>query len=185
MSKERLITQLKAYSTPFAEESSFVPRFISLLNNFPNCFHRSLVSGHITGSAWVVSADMTQVVLLHHSKLNRWLQPGGHADGEEEIAKVVAKELQEETGLSNCKWINDGGIFDLDVHLIPERKHEKAHFHFDIRLAAIADTSQSLVGNSESKEVRWVSLDNITPANGFEQSILRMVEKTKKLKLGQ
>ncbi len=181
MSKERLISQVKAYSTSFPEESGFVPRFISLLNNFPNCFDRSLVSGHITGSAWVVSKDMTQVVLLHHSKLRRWLQPGGHADGEEEIAKVVAKELQEETGLTDYRWLDEGRIFDLDIHLIPERSNEKAHFHFDIRLAAIADGSQSIVRNSESKEVKWVSLDSITPASGFEQSILRMVEKTKKL----
>jgi len=181
MSKERLISQLKAYSTSFAEESGFVPRFISLLSNFPNCFERSLVSGHITGSAWVVSEDLTHVVLLHHSKLNRWLQPGGHADGEEEIDKVVAKELEEETGLTGYRWLDESRIFDLDIHLIPERKNEKAHFHFDIRLAAIADLSHSLVGNSESKEVKWVSIDNITPASGFEQSILRMVEKTKKL----
>lgn len=182
MSRERLISQLKAYSTSFAEESSFVPRFISLLGNFNNCFDRSLESGHITGSAWVVSKDMSYVVLLHHSKLNRWLQPGGHADGEEEMAKVVAKELEEETGLIDYRWLDEDHIFDLDIHLIPERSNEKAHFHFDIRLAAIADFSSSLVGNNESKEVKWVSLDNITPANGFEQSILRMVEKTKNLR---
>jgi len=182
MSKEKLIGELKAYSTPFAEEGSFVPRFISLLNNFPNCFYRSLVSGHITGSAWVVSPDKTEVVLLHHRKLDRWLQPGGHADGEEEIARVVAKELEEETGLTGCSWANEGRIFDLDIHLIPASKDSKAHFHFDIRLAAIVDTRQSLIGNGESKEIKWVNLADITSSSGFEQSILRMVEKTKKLR---
>ncbi|WP_416866665.1 MAG: NUDIX hydrolase [Imperialibacter sp.] len=127
MSRKELTSLLSNYETPHASEVHYAPRFVSLLQNFPGCFRRDLVSGHITGSAWVVSSAFDQVVLLHHKKLNRWLQPGGHSDGEEDVLKVAAKELEEETGLSAYKWVTRD-IFDIDIHLIPERGNERLIF---------------------------------------------------------
>ncbi|CAD5251025.1 MULTISPECIES: NUDIX hydrolase [unclassified Imperialibacter] len=181
MSRKELISLLSHYETLHSSEVHYAPRFVSLLQNFLGCFRRDLVSGHITGSAWVVSPSLDQVVLLHHKKLNRWLQPGGHADGEEDILKVATKELEEETGLSTYKWITKD-IFDIDIHLIPERGNEPAHFHYDIRFIAMADALAPLIINHESRDVRWVPLSSVTEETGFEESILRMVKKTLKLK---
>ncbi|MEQ9376014.1 MAG: NUDIX hydrolase [Imperialibacter sp.] len=169
------------YVTAHSSEVHYAPRFVSLLQNFPGCFRRDLVSGHITGSAWVVSPALDQVVLLHHKKLSKWLQPGGHADGEEDVLKVAAKELEEETGLGDYKWLTKD-IFDIDIHLIPERGNEPVHFHYDIRFIAMAEASAPLVVSNESRDVRWVSLSSVTAEAGFEESILRMVKKTHKLK---
>ena len=177
MDRSTLLDLLTCYSTPFQEEAAFVPRFISLIRNFPDCFSRGLFSGHITGSAWVVSPDRGKALLLHHKKLNRWLQPGGHADGEEDIRKVAGKELEEETGLTAYRWLS-AHIFDLDIHLIPARNEVPLHFHFDIRFLAEGDPNIPLQANSESKGVAWVGLHNINSKTGSERSIQRMVEKT-------
>ena len=47
----------------------------------PDCFARTCIPGHITGSVWRASHDHTRFLLTHHRKLNRWLQLGGHSDG--------------------------------------------------------------------------------------------------------
>ena len=177
MDRSALLELLASYTTPFQEEAAFVPRFISLIGNFPNCFSRRLRSGHVTGSAWVVSPDKHKAVLLHHKKLNRWLQPGGHADGEEDIRKVAGKELEEETGLTAYRWLSDH-IFDLDIHLIPAMNELPSHFHFDIRFLAEGDPCIPLQANVESKGVAWVGLREINSKTGNERSIQRMVEKT-------
>jgi len=180
MSREELLEALQTYETLYESEAWYAPRFVSLLRNFPGCFHRDLLSGHITGSAWVVSANFEQVVLLHHKKLDKWLQPGGHADGQEDVRKVASSELEEETGLTSYRWLSDG-IFDIDIHLIPARSAERAHFHYDIRFVAVADSAAPLVLSNESRAVKWVPLSSVTKAAGFEESILRMVDKTRKL----
>ncbi len=180
MTREELVFALDHYATTYAKEAAFAPRFVSLLNNFPGCFHRELLSGHITGSAWVVSESNEEVLLLHHKKLDRWLQPGGHADGEDDVLKVAAKELEEETGLSSYAWVSEN-IFDIDIHVIPARQTERAHFHFDIRFMARAKLSTPLSVSDESRALQWFPLKSITNEAGFEESILRMVNKTQVL----
>lgn len=180
MDRRSILDLLNCYTTSFPEEKNFVPRFISLINNFPGCFSRDLLSGHITGSAWVISFDKRKVVLLHHKKLNRWLQPGGHADGEENLRLVAGKELEEETGLKNFRWLNNN-IFDLDIHIIPARSDVRAHFHFDVRFIAEADPADLLINNKESNAVQWLNLDEAGEKSNFEPSIERMIVKTRML----
>lgn len=178
MDRKELIQQLENYDTPFNEERFFIPRLISLLKNFPNCYNRSLVSGHMTGSAWIIDEKAESVLLLHHKKLNRWLQPGGHADGEQNILAVSKKEAVEETGLSSLKLFNEQ-VFDLDIHLIPAHKGIKAHFHNDIRFLFMADRSESITVSDESNEVAWVPVDEVGKLTKNNQSIHRMILKTK------
>src|SRR5882672_1965365 len=118
MNRHSLIRLLQSYTTEFAEEKKFVLSFLELLNQ-ENSFQRTHLPGHITGSAWVVNPEKTKTLLVHHAKLNKWVQPGGHADGDENILNVALREAEEETGLKDMKPAE--GIFDLDIHLIPER----------------------------------------------------------------
>lgn len=180
MNRNDLIRSLEEYSTSYPEEACYVPRFMSLLSNFSNCFHRALLSGHITASAWIINESGTSALLLHHKKLDRWLQPGGHADGDENVMAVAMKEAKEETRLKSLKQFNDS-IFDLDIHVIPQHKGINAHFHYDIRFLFITDEDEYYAKNHESNEIGWFQMDDIGDLVGNGQSILRMILKTKSI----
>ncbi|MEQ8715504.1 MAG: NUDIX hydrolase [Cyclobacteriaceae bacterium] len=166
---------LAAYKPLDSREAGFVPRFKELLR-YPNCYERSLLSGHLTASCWVLNHDHSQVLMLHHAKLNKWLQPGGHADGDENLLRVAQKELDEETGLTDYELISES-IFDLDIHDIPERKGVPPHQHYDVRFAFRASLSSSITKNHESNALEWVDLAKVPD----EPSLQRMVTKTSQL----
>jgi len=177
MNRIQFLNALSDYHTSFHEENAFIPRFKSLLINFQNCYKRTLLTGHVTASAWIVDEKGTAALLVHHKKLNRWLQPGGHADGDEDIISVARKEAYEETGLRSLKLYNNQ-IFDIDMHLIPPRKEIKAHFHHDIRFLFIGDIKENFTVSEESNELSWIPLKKMQEFVGNNISIHRMVLKT-------
>src|SRR5882672_8038315 len=131
ITRESLIQELATYSTDFQGEEVHRNMFLELLDH-PRSFHRDHLPGHITGSAWIVNEDFTKVLLVLHAKLGRWLQPGGHADGDENVLGVALREAEEETGVKQYELLHPG-IFDLDIHPIPARKDFQEHLHYDIR----------------------------------------------------
>ncbi|MCV9385330.1 NUDIX hydrolase [Reichenbachiella ulvae] len=175
MNRAELISQIENYQSEHAEEMEMKGRFLDLLL-IENCFERSLAIGHITASAWVVNPAGDEVLLLHHRKLDRWLQPGGHADGDEDVIRVAQKELEEETGLEDVILLQEG-IFDLDIHSIPARKSDPEHEHFDIRFAFVAKYPDRIKKNEESHDLAWIPLDQLESYVGGERSILRMRDK--------
>ena len=178
MDRIQLLAQLAKYNTPFLEEADFIPRFISLISNFPNCFDRSLITGHITASAWIVDSFSESALLIHHKKLDRWLQPGGHTDGNEDTLSTACREAHEETGISTLV-VYSSSIFDLDIHLIPAREKIQAHLHYDIRYLCVADRHESLLNSHEINELAWLPLDSIGDYTDNSISINRMVQKTR------
>ncbi len=180
MNRQHLIEGLKTYKAHTEEEKAYQVRMLNLLAQEPGCFHRSLLHGHVTGSAWIVNPVKKNVLLLHHAKLNKWLQPGGHADGEENVLLVAEREAREETGLSSIRILQPG-FFDLDIHTIPARKQEPEHFHYDIRYLFTASPEEPLQQNRESKALAWVPLEEVLERTGDTSSISRMVEKTRAL----
>src|SRR5437899_1557771 len=131
MTRPDLISQITHLPPLYFEEKSIKTLFLDLLHH-PRAYHRDHLPGHITGSSWIVNEDFTKVLLILHAKLGRWLQPGGHADGDEHVLNVAMREAEEETGLSKLTLLGPG-IFDLDVHPIPARKDFAAHDHYDVR----------------------------------------------------
>src|SRR5690606_30691327 len=124
---------LHRYSVRHPEESADVAAFLALLQTAHRepVFTRSALVGHFTGSAWLVDRSGMRVLLTHHRKLDRWLQLGGHADGEEDLARVALREAAEESGLRDLAV--DADIFDIDRHRIPARGDEPGHWHYDVR----------------------------------------------------
>ncbi len=179
MNRDSLIELLKKHRTHSDEEKVFVPRFLDLLDH-PNAFLRSHLPGHITGSAWIVDQSKKFVLLTHHAKLNRWLQPGGHADGDEHVLNVARREAYEETGLSELNLIQDN-IFDIDIHTIPERKDFPEHLHYDIRFIFQASKYEPLLLTDESHALAWVDLKDLPKLTQNNLSMLRMAEKAKLL----
>ena len=93
---------------------------------------------HFTDSAFVIDADSARVCLVEHAKLGRLLQPGGHIEPTDESPEAAAmREAAEETQLELDFHPAAPRPFDLDIHQIPERPDEPAHFHLDIRYLLI------------------------------------------------
>ncbi len=185
MHRQSLLKLLDRYATRCPDESEVTDRIRLLVITHSNCFERTCRPGHITGSAWVLSHDQTRCLLVHHAKLNRWLQPGGHADGETEIAEVALREAREETGLTRLtlpKFAGQLVPLDLDVHLIPERRKpdgsllDDTHEHHDVRFLLIAEPDQETVLSEESHALGWFTHDEVLALTN-EESVLRMLRK--------
>lgn len=176
MSRVWLLKAIDRYRSRFPEEREVITAFESFVRTHEQCFERTLSNGHVTGSAWILDQAHGHCLLTHHQKLQRWLQLGGHADGDSNIVRVSMREAQEESGLSSLRLISTE-IFDLDIHLIPARGAEAEHHHFDVRFLFEGDRSETLSVSSESLDLAWVSLADIRDYTS-EDSMLRMVQKT-------
>lgn len=175
MKRNNLLQLLRQHTPSDSQEKVMLAETIAFVEAHADCFERTLLVGHVTGSAWVVDESRTMALLVHHRKLNKWFQPGGHCDGNSDVQQVAQREAEEETGLS-VKALSEA-IFDVDVHPIPERPNEPAHLHYDVRFLFEAASDAMLVLSGESKDLRWVPLRNIRSLND-SSSVMRMVQKT-------
>ena len=179
MKRDSLIALLEAYTPESGEEEKMYRETIAFVKEYPDCFERTLLKGHITASGWVLSEDVQSVLLMHHFKLDQWFQPGGHCDGDPDVENVARKEVAEETGIHHLS-LAKAGIYDVDIHLIPARKEIPAHYHYDIRFAFKPVEHQHIVVNSESNDVQWIHLSEVAKYNSSE-SVMRMVRKVTSL----
>ena len=126
---------------------------LGFIRDHPNAAVRECAEGHLTGSALVLDAHRSRTLLMHHRKLGRWFQPGGHADGDTNLAAVALKEATEETGIEGLR-VHPIAI-DIDVHLV-EPPDDAAHLHLDVRFLVLAPAGAVEVRNEESTALRWV-----------------------------
>ncbi|WP_367871073.1 NUDIX hydrolase [Luteolibacter sp. Populi] len=175
MHRQPLLAQLAAYRETHPLETETIDRFTAFIRGNPDCFERSLLEGHVTGSAWIVDASGHKILLTHHRKLDAWLQLGGHADGDPDVPAVALKEAREESGLEDFE-VTDTAIFDLDIHLIPERKGIPEHWHYDVRYVLRPTGSTTYIVSDESHDLRWVPLDEMASLT-TDDSMLRMLQK--------
>ena len=173
---------LENYRAFDAHETQMAARLKAFLDSEGEHFGRDLSGkapdwGHVTGSAWIVDETGENVVLVFHRKLGKWVQPGGHCDGESDVLSVALREAREETGLHVSPVENT--IWDVDAHQIPQYWNTPAHVHYDARFLLRADSSQNPVVSDESHAVKWVSLDEGLKLSS-EKSIARMIQKTRR-----
>lgn len=172
-----LLDALAAYAAFDAGEEEMRVRMHAFVAANPACFLRSSLTGHITASCWIVDTARQHGLLVWHKRLNRWLQPGGHVEPDDPtLLDAALREAREECGLTRL-WPLAAGIFDLDVHPIPAKGREPAHFHYDVRYLLEADPGEPLVASPESREVAWVTFDQVTRLNP-DVSMQRMLVKT-------
>jgi 8-oxo-dGTP pyrophosphatase MutT (NUDIX family) len=129
---------------------------LEFIDQHPDALHRSCAVGHLTGSAVVVDPSTREVLLLFHAKVRRWLQPGGHADGDADLAHVALREAEEETGIVGLSVVRPA--IDLDVHRFEHAAGlEPDHLHLDVRHLVIAPPGAQPAGNHESEGMVWVA----------------------------
>jgi 8-oxo-dGTP pyrophosphatase MutT (NUDIX family) len=129
-------------------------QILDLIDEHADIAVRTCRPGHLTGSAFVVDSSRMMCLLLFHTKLQRWLQPGGHADGDTNLAHVALREAEEETGISGLRVVIPA--IDVDIHRVDPPK-EDAHLHLDVRYLVIAPAGSEPEGNHESQALRWVT----------------------------
>jgi ADP-ribose pyrophosphatase YjhB (NUDIX family) len=169
--QQLLLAELHQYCPADSTEEQHRLDMIELVNAHQAWWHRDTLPGHITASAFVVSPDLQSLLLHFHRKLDRWLQFGGHDEGEQHPAKAVLRELVEESGLQQFDFFGEPAFFDLDIHAIPESPKMAAHLHYDVRFLFVADAKQTLSpADGESDLLRWMSLKDAAEALDEEAS---------------
>ena len=154
--------------------AAVVARMRELLAASDPFSRRHGVPGHFTASAFVLCPERRRVLLIHHSKLGRWLQPGGHVESDDaDLAAAARREVSEETGVDVEGPF--GGIFDVDIHDIPATSKDAAHQHFDVRYAFVA-RSERIAASPEVLGARWVELADVAQLTE-EDSVLRCTER--------
>jgi 8-oxo-dGTP pyrophosphatase MutT (NUDIX family) len=179
MHRKHLLEILGRYAVAHPEEMVTVDRMRHFVEAHEDCFLRTCVPGHVTASCWILSADRANALLTHHAKLGRWLQLGGHADGDSDPFSVALREAREESGMA--KFLEPSGEatplpLDMDIHEIPARGAEPAHLHYDLRYLLLAGANQPLQISEESKDLRWVERGRLSGLTD-EESVLRLERK--------
>ena len=174
MHRNKLLALLARYAERHPAEDA--ERFRRFVEAQPRCFHRDCFDdGHITGSAALVSADGSRMLMTRHAKLGRWLQLGGHADGDSDALRVACREAEEESGLQVAPLGEDP--VDIDVHRIPAHGADPAHLHYDVRfLLTVKTQNHEYRRSEESLALQWVPLQGIQAVTR-EASILRLTAK--------
>jgi 8-oxo-dGTP pyrophosphatase MutT (NUDIX family) len=170
----RLSSELEEHARAYPPNAPVVARMRELLDSDGQPYSRSQIEpGHFTASAFVLCPERRRVLLVHHAKLGRWLQPGGHVEASDsDLESTARREVTEETGVWPGQRLGSG-IFDVDIHAIPGRPKEGAHLHFDVRYAFVAE-GNTLSASDEVLGARWVELSAVAGLTD-EESVLRCI----------
>ncbi|MCA0394832.1 MAG: NUDIX hydrolase [Proteobacteria bacterium] len=163
------------YALRFPEEAALAAEFAALLDDAANPFVRERLAGHFTASSWLPDRSGRRALLTHHRKLGLWLQLGGHADGDVDLARVALREAEEESGLAGLRV--EPAILDLDRHWIPEHKGVPGHWHYDVRYVVRTGGSEDFVVGEESLDLAWRDIDAIERDADADASLRRMARK--------
>jgi 8-oxo-dGTP pyrophosphatase MutT (NUDIX family) len=176
ISSEELLAALRAHRPQGPTEEASLARLIAFVAA-GDPFRREHTIGHVTGSAIVARPDGREVLLVHHRRLDRWLQPGGHTDPQDtSVFDTARREVIEETGVSELKAPRCEEILDVDVHEIPARPKEAAHLHFDVRYLLTTQERQISPQAREVRGVEWFRVAELT-GGGFDRSMVRAARK--------
>lgn len=166
---------LRAYASADAAQVEARARMLELIARRPLDAHRrSSLDGHLTASALVVDARRERALLTHHRKLGRWLQLGGHCDGDANLAHVALREAIEESGIADLAVLPTP--IDLDIHPIPARPGEPEHLHYDTRFVVLAPPGARFAVGDESHDLAWVAPEELD-ALTTDASVRRLFER--------
>lgn len=183
-----LVEILSRHATSETREEADRVRMIEFARTHTDPFDRSIQEGHFTGSGLVIAGDGSAVLLLHHIKLHRWLQPGGHGEpGETRGENIASREVAEETGLTPKLHPTAPRPFDVDIHTIPARKQDAQHEHLDLRYLFVADPAEPLRAEAPEGPVTpagpalcWFKVDEAL-AMDLDPGLKRMIRKARTL----
>lgn len=162
---EKLRKEIETY-LPFNEQEEQDQRqFLRLLEHMPDLLTRENDVAHITVSAWIVNLDRTKVLMAYHNIYQSWAWLGGHADGNPDVRQVIRKEIEEENGLTDIRFLTDD-IFSLESLTVDG--HEKrgtyisSHLHLNLTFLLEADEHLPLrIKPDENSQIGWINISEI------------------------
>ena len=171
---------IRAYAPYNEQEAADKALILDFLDKNPDAFFRTNLLAHMTASAWVVNPARDRVLMVYHRIYDSWSWTGGHADGDEDLARVALREVREETGVRSARLLSED-IFSLESLTVDG--HEKhgayvpSHLHLNVTYLLEADDTDPLtVCEEENSGVRWFGLDEALRASSepwFVQRIYR------------
>lgn len=162
---EKLRKEIETY-LPFNEQEEQDQRqFLRLLEHMPDLLTRENNVAHITVSAWIVNLDRTKVLMAYHNIYQSWAWLGGHADGNPDVRQVIRKEIEEESSLTDIRFLTDD-IFSLESLTVDG--HEKrgtyisSHLHLNLTFLLEADEHLPLrIKPDENSQIGWINISEI------------------------
>lgn len=181
MHRNDFLAKLSRYRPADQRDEAQRRKIQEFVRAHPLCFESTFEPGHLTGSAWLLDAAGRRVLLTHHRKLDKWIQLGGHADGDSNLLAVALREAREESGIKDIVPVSEE-IFDLDVHRYPATAAEREHLHFDIRFLLQVRGDDRFAISDESHALAWFTLEEL-PAMDLDDAVRRMSEKWRRWRL--
>jgi 8-oxo-dGTP pyrophosphatase MutT (NUDIX family) len=178
--RQALARELALHEPEGSQETDSLARIRGFVSGPADPFARETPEGHVTASAVVARPDGSEFLLVLHRRLSRWLQPGGHTEQEDaSVFAAALREAREETGITLFDAPLGRTILDVDVHPIPARGADAAHFHFDVRylLTTRADADPT-ASDDPSRPIRWASFEEAVSL-GVDASLTRALRKAK------
>ena len=153
-----LITLLDPYRPEGDAEVADVRRVRALLEAAADPYRRDLPL-HVTSSALIAHPPTGRVLLRWHQRQQAWLQVGGHGDpGETDPLAIVAREAEEETGLTDLVPWPDAAIRQVVIVRVPPGKGEPAHEHADVRFFMATASPEAARPENPDAPLRWLTL---------------------------
>lgn len=170
----RAIEAVAAYRPPTLEQGVVKREVIEFCRRHPDALERSCRPGHVVASALVVDERRSATLLTLHAKIGRWLQLGGHCDGEGDLPRVALREAREESGLAGLR-LGTPEIVDLDIHRIDDRRRP-SHLHYDVRYLVVAPTCARPRRSHESTDLRWLEPQHLKSLD-LDAGLWRLIER--------
>ena len=125
---------------------------------------------HFCASVFVINPENKKILLVHHKKFNKWVQPGGHIEDNEIPEETALREVYEETGVK-VKLIGERFPREDDYIKplgIQKNRNTLGDLHIDIIYAAVPVNNIETTPNThENNGVRWFSREELETINLF------------------
>ncbi|MER6828966.1 NUDIX domain-containing protein [Streptosporangium sp. NPDC000563] len=120
----------------------------------------------------IVTNDAGEILMIRRSDNDNWAVPGGAIDLGESLPQAAIRETLEETGIT-CEITGLVGTYTDPRHVILYTSNGEARQEFSIVLTARPVAGEP-TPSDESKEVRWVSRDEIDSLTSDRSMRLRI-----------
>jgi 8-oxo-dGTP pyrophosphatase MutT (NUDIX family) len=162
------VRALSAYEPRDGGQQQLRAEFLAHLTHRRDGWSRACAGAHLTASTLICSPTADRVLLVHHTKLRRWLQTGGHIEPTDPTLTAAAlREAREESGFARLQLLP--GIAHLDRHEVPCGPVQPC-YHLDVRYLAVADPAQVAVG---TETAHWFDVGALPTA---ERSVTVLAE---------